>query len=54
VDQSRRKSAVNFVPQAIDVHVHNIAHRIEVDVPDMLDDHRSRHRAPRVSQQKFQ
>ena len=36
------------------MHVHNIADAIEMDVPDMLNDHRARDRPVRVTKQEFQ
>src|SRR4051812_44357675 len=45
---------IYLITQGVDVHVHHIAHSIEVNVPDMLDDHGASHGAVRVAHQKFQ
>src|SRR5262245_56530897 len=49
-----RKSFINLVAQRIDVNIEHIAHAVEVDVPDVLHDHRPRHGPASVPEKKLQ
>ena len=39
MDELSFEALINLFPQVVDVHVDDVRHRIEREVPDMLDDH---------------
>src|SRR4029434_7335318 len=45
---------VNLVAQRVDVHFHDVADAVEVDVPDVLDDQRSCERAIAVAHEELE
>jgi hypothetical protein len=47
-------SRVHFAAQIVDVHIHQVAHRIFVQPPDLLDDRGAADRMPRIPHEEFQ
>src|SRR2546427_702935 len=54
MNQRRSKGFVDLVAKGVDMHVDNVADAVEVDIPNMLDNHRPRDRTMRVTEKKFQ
>src|SRR3954468_19664196 len=54
VDELGRKIAIDFRSQSADEHVDDIGLRVEVIVPDVLQDHGLREHAARVPHQVFE
>jgi hypothetical protein len=53
MDQRRLKSLIDFVTKGIDVHVNDITHTVEMNIPDVLYNHCPRDSAIRIAEQEF-
>jgi len=47
-------TGIHFAPQVVDVDVHHIRHRIEIELPHLLHNSRPRDRLSRVPHQELQ
>ena len=54
LDQRLIRTDVDLLPELIHVHLHDIASRIEIDIPDLVEDLRLRHHLVRMTDQVFQ
>src|SRR5215470_10160288 len=54
MQQWRREVLIDLLPQSADLHFDRIRLRIEVIVPDRLEEHGARHHLPLVSDQIFE
>src|SRR5271165_1270517 len=54
VDQRRFSVFIDFLAQAVDLHFNHVGGRINVHVPDLVKDHRTRHHSSGIPYQVFQ
>ena len=54
MDQRHVGSAIDLVPECVDVHLDDVADAVEVNVPDVLDNQGSRDGAVGIAHQEFE
>src|SRR4051812_1652285 len=54
VDQRRLKSFIDFIAERIDMDIDNVTDAVEMNVPDVLHNHRPGHRPMGIAKQEFE